>query len=174
MAHAGGSALSVAVDTGSTPSTPRLFYVGETLADTAGTSGGLRVFEYSSIASGTLVQASGSPIASGGLAPNSILPVGTGYVYVANGAGTSAGNITSFAITSSGSTFTIATGSTAGAGIDPFALAEDGSDTYLMSVNQGGSPYFSSYTFNTTTPGELVDEVYTNTGTTPLAIVAVP
>ena len=171
VAHSSGSALSVAVDPGSTP---RLFYIGETLANTAGTSGGLRVFEYSSIGSGTLVQASGSPIASGGLAPNSILPVGSSYVYVANGAGTSPGNITSFAITTSGSTYTIATGSTADAGIDPYALAEDGTDTYLLAVNQGGSTYFSSYTFNSTTAGELVDQVFTNTGTTPLAIVAVP
>ena len=100
-ANTGGSALSVAVDPSSTP---RLFYIGETLANSAGTSGGLRVFNYSSLGSATLTQATGSPIASGGLAPNAILPLATGdYVYVANGTGTtSAGNIAWFPITASG------------------------------------------------------------------------
>lgn len=62
VASASGSALSVAVDTGTSP---RVFYVGETLAGTSGTTGGLRVFNYSSLTS-TLTQATGSPIASGG------------------------------------------------------------------------------------------------------------
>lgn len=83
VANSGGSALSVAVD----PS-ERLFYIGETLANSAADSGGLRVFEYSSL-SGTLTQASGSPIASGGLAPHAILPLASVYVYVANGTGES-------------------------------------------------------------------------------------
>ena len=64
--NSNGSALSVAVDP-----TNRLFYIGETLANSAGDSGGLRVFNYSSL-SGALTQASGSPIASGGLSPNAI------------------------------------------------------------------------------------------------------
>ena len=47
-------------------------------------------------------------------------------------------------------------------------------DCYLLAVSQSGGPYFSSYTFNTTTPGELVEQIFANTGTTPVAIVAVP
>lgn len=169
VANSGGEALSVAVDP-----TLRLFYIGETLADTAGTSGGLRVFAYSSIG-GTLTQASGSPIASGGLAPNAILPVGSSYVYVANGAGTSAGTINSFSIGGSSSAYTVGTGSSIASGIDPYALAEDGSDNYLLAVNQSGSTYFSSYTFSSTTAGELVEQIFSNnTGTSPIAIVAVP
>ena len=82
VVNSNGSALSVAVDP-----TNRLFYIGETLANSAANSGGLRVFNYSSL-SGALTQLSGSPIASGGLAPNAILPIASGeYVYVANGQG---------------------------------------------------------------------------------------
>ena len=169
VANTSGSAVSVAVD----PNL-RLFYIGEILGDTAGTSGGLRVFEYSSIGSGTLVQASGSPVASGGLAPNAILPVGSGYVYVANGAGTSAGTINSLSVSGTSGAYSIATGSKASSGVNPYALAEDGNDTFLLAVNQSGSTYFSSYTF-ASTAGELVDQIFTNnTGTTPIAIVAVP
>ncbi len=50
VANASGSALSVAVDPSSTP---RLFYIGETLANSAGTTGGLRAFNYSSLGSAT-------------------------------------------------------------------------------------------------------------------------
>src|SRR5208282_5235010 len=67
-----GAALSVAVDPSTTP---RLFYIGETLAGNSGTTGGLRAIYYNSLGSNSLTQASGSPIASGGLAPNFILPV---------------------------------------------------------------------------------------------------
>ena len=49
VANANGSALSVAVDPSTTP---RLFYIGESLADSAGTSGGLRVYNYDSLGSG--------------------------------------------------------------------------------------------------------------------------
>ena len=44
----GGSALSVAVDPGSPP---RLFYIGETLAASSNSTGGLRAIEYSSLGS---------------------------------------------------------------------------------------------------------------------------
>jgi hypothetical protein len=87
-----GTALSVAVDPGASP---RLFYIGETNLASSNTTGGLRAFNYSSLGASSLTQATGSPIASGGLAPNFILPIASGdYVYVANGAGTStAGNV---------------------------------------------------------------------------------
>ncbi len=118
LANTSGSALSVAVDPSTTP---RVFYIGETNA--VGSSGGLRVFNYSSLGSGTLTQATGSPIASGGLAPNAILPIKDGgYVYVANGTGlTSAGKIAWFPITASGTTYTVAAGSTIASGINPTA-----------------------------------------------------
>ena len=169
VAKTGGSALSVAVDP-----TLRLFYIGETLANTAGTSGGLRAIVYSTIG-GTLTQASNSPIASGGLAPNSILPVGSSYVYVANGAGTTtAGNIAQFTVTSSSGNYSIAAGTTTASGIQPYSLAEDASNTFVVAVNSLGSPYFSSYTFNGTTLGKLDAQIFTNTGTSPISIVALP
>ncbi len=99
VAHTGGSAQSVAVDP-----TNRLFYVGETLGNSAGTSGGLRVFNYSTARSTTVTSVANSPFASGGLSPNSILPLANGnYVYVANGAGNNAaGNIAAFAVSNTG------------------------------------------------------------------------
>jgi 6-phosphogluconolactonase (cycloisomerase 2 family) len=149
----GGAALSVAVDPSTTP---RLLYIGETLAGSSGTSGGLRVFNYSSL-SGTLTQASGSPIATGGLAPNAILPIASGdYVYVGNGTGpTSAGNITGFSITEASSTYTIALGSTVAAGIQPYGLAEDSDANFVLAVSEGGSYDLEAYIFDTTTAGQL-------------------
>jgi hypothetical protein len=173
VAHSSGSALSVAVDPDSTPS---LFYIGETLADSTGSSGGLRAFYYSSLGSSTLTQATGSPIASGGLAPNFILPVVTpDRVYVANGAGTSsAGNVTGFAITASGSTYSISTGSTVAAGVQPLGLAEDSSSAFVLAVGSLGSPYFDAYTFDTTTTGQLDSQITSTSAATSIAIVAVP
>jgi len=171
VANTGGSALSVAVDPSS-----RLFYVGETLANSAGTSGGLRAFTYASLSTSTLVNISGSPIASGGLAPNFILPVTTpAYVYVANGAGTStAGNVAGFAVTGSGSSYTITTGSTTAAGVQPLGLAEDSSSTFIFEVGSLGSPYFDSFTFDSTTTGKLDTQITSNTSASSIAIVATP
>ena len=173
VAHTGGSAVSVAVDPAD-----RLFYVGEVLGDSAGTGGGLRVFDYSTLG-GTLTQAAGSPFASGGLAPSFILPVATGdYVYVANGAGTSSGNIAGFTITATGTStappYQVATGSTASAGILPDSLAEDNTGAFVVGVNASGSPYFDSFTFDTTTAGKLDPQITANTGSSPVAIVAAP
>ncbi len=170
----GGAALSVAVDPSSTP---RLFYIGETLAS-GGSTGGLRVFEYSSLG-GTLTQVSGSPFASGGTAPNAILPITSGdYVYVANGTGLStAGNITGFSITSSDSTYTIATGDTASAGIQPFGLAEDSDSNFVLAASEGGSYDLEAYIFDTTTAGKLDVSITSSTGTDPteaIAVAAVP
>jgi hypothetical protein len=170
---ASGAALSVAVDPGKAP---RLFYIGETLANSAGNSGGLRAFNYSSLGSSALTQASGSPIASGGLAPSFLLPISSGgYVYVANGAGTStAGNIAGFAITASSSTYTVATGKTVAAGVQPLGLAEDANDTFVLAVASQGSPYFDSYTFDTTTTGQLDTQIVSTTAASSIAIVAAP
>ncbi len=172
VANSGGSALSVAVDP-----TNRLFYIGETLANSSANSGGLRVFNYSSLSSGTLTQASGSPIASGGLAPNAILPIASGeYVYVANGQGTtSRGNIAWFPITASGTTYSIASGSTIASGIEPMGLAEDSDDHFVLAVATGGStssgnPDLDAYTMSS---GALTSAIASTTGTDPVGAVAV-
>jgi 6-phosphogluconolactonase (cycloisomerase 2 family) len=168
VANSGGSALSVAVD----PSV-RLFYIGETLAS-GGTTGGLRVFNYSSLG-GTLTQATGSPIASGGLAPNAILPIASGdYVYVGNGAGTSsAGNVTGFSIASDSGAYTIAKANTVSAGIQPFGLAQDSSANFVLAVSEGGSPDLEAYVFDTTTAGKLDSVITSATGSDPTQAVAV-
>lgn len=123
----------------------------------------------------TLVQASGSPIASGGSAPNAILPTASGSeVYVANGTGpATAGNITTFNLTSSSGAYTIAAaGTSATTGVQPFSLAEDSNGNFLLAVSQIGNPFFSSYTFDTTTTGKLDVQVTASTGSSPLAVVA--
>ena len=168
VANTGGSALSVAVD----PSL-RLFYIGESLAS-GGTTGGLRVFNYSSLG-GTLTQAAGSPIASGGGAPDSILPISSGdYVYVANGTGlTSTGNITGFSITSTNGAYTVAKNSTVTAGVQPCHLAEDSNANFVLSTCAGGSPDLEAYIFDTTTAGQLDSTLTSTTGTDPTQAVSV-
>jgi 6-phosphogluconolactonase len=167
----GGSALSVAVDP-----TNRLFYIGETLANSSANSGGLVVYDYSSL-SGTPTQISGSPIASGGLAPNAVLPVVSGdYVYVANGQGnTGAGNIAWFSITASGTTYTVASGSTVNAGIEPVGLAEDSDDNFVLAVSTGGStssgdPDLEAYTMSS---GALTAAITSTTGTDPVGAIGI-
>jgi 6-phosphogluconolactonase len=144
-----GSALSVAVD----PST-RLLYIGESAA-ISGSGGGLRAFTIGS--AGALSEISGSPMSSGGTGPHAILPKSTGdYVYVANWKGTSAGNITGFAIDDSSSTYSLAKLSTAVAtGIEPMSLAEDSNENFVLAVSAEGSPYFDAYFFDTSTAGVL-------------------
>jgi hypothetical protein len=175
VANTSGSALSVAVDPGAAP---RLFYIAEVAGDTAGTSGGLRVFNYSSLGSSKLTQATGSPIASGGLAPNFILPASTGnYVYVANGQGTSAGNIAGFTITASSATvpvYTIATDTTTATGENPIGMAEDSSSTFVFEVGSAGSPYFDEFTFDSTVLGQLDSQFTSTTQGNAVAIVAAP
>jgi 6-phosphogluconolactonase (cycloisomerase 2 family) len=168
VAKTGGSALSVAVDRGTTP---RLFYIGETLGNSAGTSGGLRAFTYASLSTSTLVQPSGSPIASGGLSPTFILPVATpDYVYVADKAGT----ITGFAVTGSSSSYTITTGSTVTAGSQPAGMALDSTGSFVFEVGSSGSPYFDAYTFDSGTTGLLDSQVTSTSAATSIAIVAAP
>jgi 6-phosphogluconolactonase (cycloisomerase 2 family) len=169
--NSGGSALSVAVDP-----TNRLFYIGETLANSSANSGGLRVFNYSSL-SGALTQASGSPIASGGLAPNAILPIASGqYVYVANGQGnTGSGNIAWFPISASGTTYTVAAGSNIAGGIQPIGLAEDSDGNFVLAVSTGGStssgaPDLEAYTMSS---GTLTAAITSKTGTDPVGAIAI-
>jgi 6-phosphogluconolactonase len=176
LANTNGSALSVAMDPQN-----RFFYVGETLANSSGNSGGLRVFKYSSLSSGShlglLTQISGSPIASGGLAPNAILPLADGtYVYVANGQGnTAAGNITWMPLAASGTTYSIATGSSIATGVAPLGLAEDNQDNFVLAVSSGGStssgsPDLAGYTMSS---GALTLAISSATGTDPVGAVAI-
>lgn len=175
--NSGGSALSVAVDPAASP---RVFYIGETLATSAASSGALRVFNYSALTSGSVSELATSPIATGALAPNFVLPGASGsYVYVASSPGTSStGSVVSFAITNSGTTaapaYAVGTGSTVSAGTYPIGLAEDSTGTFLLGVNGYGSPYFDSYTFDTTTLSSLDIQVTASTGASPIAIVAAP
>ncbi len=172
--NSNGSSLAVAVDP-----TNRLFYVGETLASSD--SGGLRVFNYSSLGTGIPraipTEITGSPFASGGLAPNAVFPAASGdYVYVANGQGTSgAGNIAWFPISVSGTNYSIAAGSTIAAGIEPVSLAEDSNDSFLLAVSNGGSttsgdPDLEAYTMSS---GALTAAITTSTGIDPVGAVAV-
>lgn len=169
--NSNGAALSVAVD----PST-RFFYIGETLANSSANSGGLRVFSYGSLSNRPLSQISGSPIASGDLAPNAILPEASGdYIYVANGHNTAAGNIAWFSLSASGTTYSIAAGKTIGTGIFPIGLAEDSQDHFVLAVSNGGSttsgdPDLDAYTMSS---GALTSALTSTTGTDPVGAVAI-
>jgi 6-phosphogluconolactonase (cycloisomerase 2 family) len=143
-----GAAVSVAVD-----SSNRLVYVGEVAALTSG--GGLRAFTLAS--GGGLTEITGSPFASGGTGPYAILPKSTNdVVYVGNWEGTSSGNITAFSITVSNSTYSLSKlSAVATTGIRPSSLAEDSDARFVLAESAGGSPYFSAYIFDTTTPSQL-------------------
>ena len=175
VAANGGSAVSVAVDP-----TNRLFYIGETLAVSA--SGGLRIFNYSSLGTGTPrsspSQITGSPIASGGGTPHSILAEASGeYIYVANWQGNSgSGNIEWFPITVSGTTYTVAAGTTIATGIEPYSLAEDSKNNFVLAVSfgdnttVGGDPDLEAFTMSS---GALTANIASATGTDPVGAVAV-
>jgi hypothetical protein len=170
--HAQGSDLSVAVD----PS-HRLFYIGEVNGNSASNSGGIRFFNYS-----TLTEATGSPIGSGGTAPNAILADASGsYVYIANGQGVSAaGNIAwlSFTVggTTSAASYSLTTGNTISAGIQPMGLAEDSKGYFVLAValghetTSGGNPDLEAYTMST---GALTAAIKSSTGTDPVDAVAI-
>ncbi|HVN94178.1 MAG TPA: hypothetical protein VMT38_10805 [Terracidiphilus sp.] len=173
LANSGGGALSVAVDP-----TNRVFYIGET--DVNG-SGGLRVFNYSSLGTAvprtTPTQITGSPIATGGLSPLAILPLSNGeYVYVANGQGnTTAGNVAWFPITASGTAYSIAAGKTIAAGVYPDGLAEDSSGNFVLAVASGGTtssanPDLDAFTISS---GVLTSAIQAKTGTDPVGAIAI-
>jgi hypothetical protein len=154
VSRAGGAAVSVAVDPGN-----RLLYVGETMG-VAGTSntGILRAFSYDSL-SGTPAEVAGSPFASGGLTPVSILPVALGaYVYVANANvyNSSNGNVAGFSVISTGASYDVTPlSSTAAAGITPAGMVADTTGSVVLLVNSGGSPDLNVFSFDTTYPGKL-------------------
>jgi hypothetical protein len=173
--NSAGAAVSVAVDPNN-----HLLYIGETAATSGSNSGGLRAINYN-----TLVEITGSPFATGGLAPYSIEPTHYGansgsYVYVANRtvSGSSTGTIAGFAVTTTGSTPSLtALSSPATTGITPLGLAQDSTGVYLLVVNSGGSPDLQGFTFDSTTAGKLDSAITSATGTDPVqasAIAAAP
>lgn len=162
-----GSALSVAVDPSS-----RVFYVGETSAVSGTNSGGVRVFSVS-----TLKEQSGSPYASGGLAPYWILPEAEGkYVYAVNRqtSSSSTGVLKGFTLAESSSVYTLtAMSSTFAAGKHAVAAVEDNSNQFVFVVNYDGSYDLMGYVFDTTTAGALDEVVYSATGTDPVYASAI-
>lgn len=179
--NSSGTALSVAVDPlQSGQTTPRLFYVGETLATSGSNTGGLRAFDFNTLGSG-LKEVTGSPFAIAGLAPSSILPISTGsYVYVVNRqtSSGSTGVIAGFSISGTTGSYTLsALGSTFTAGTNPVALAEDSTGTFVFVVDIGGNPDLKGYTFDATNAGYLDAVISSQTGTDPVqasAIAAAP
>jgi 6-phosphogluconolactonase (cycloisomerase 2 family) len=168
-----GAALSVAFDpVPSGGTTPRLFYIGETVATSGTNTGGLRAFTY-----GTGKELSGSPFAIGGLAPYSILPFSDGnYVYVASRqtASGSTGVIAGFSIATTNSTLGLtALGSTFNAGTNPQSIAEDSSGKFVFAVNFGGNPDLTGYTLDATNAGYLDQVISSQTGTDPVQAQAV-
>jgi hypothetical protein len=162
-----GTAVSVAFDTQT-----RFLYIGETGVPGLSTSGGLRMISITSDVPGN--EASGSPYASGGTGPHSILANSNGYVYVANWQGTSAGNVTAFLLNASTSSLTPQS-NTASTGVEPYGMAVDSTGDYVLVVNNQGSPPMSAFTFDATTTGKLDTTSLTgslNAG--PWAIVAAP
>ena len=160
-----GGAISVAVDP-----TNRLLYIAETVAVSGTQTGGMGVFTIGS----TITEITGSPYPTGGTGPSDILPLAD-TVYVANKAvgGSSAGNISGFSITATGTTLSLTAINTIASGIGTIGLAEDNTKTFLLAVNAGGGPDLNTYTFDTTTTGKLVASITAATGTDPVQAVAI-
>jgi hypothetical protein len=97
------------------------------------------------------------------------------YVYVANKSvsGSSTGNITGFAITTTGTVYSLTSVSTVASGVSTIGLAEDSTGTYVFAVNSSGSPDLNVYTFDTTTAGKLVSYTTAATGSDPVQAVAI-
>ena len=166
-----GGDTAVAVDV----SRP-LLYLGETVAVTGNNPGGLRVFNIG--VSSSMTELTGSPYQSAGIGPSAILPT-TNYVYVANKSvsGSNDGNIAGFAITTTGTVYSLTSVTTTSAGISTAGLAEDSTGTYVLAVNASGSPDLNAFTFDSTTAGKLDSYATGSTGSDPVqasAIAAVP
>jgi hypothetical protein len=154
-------------------------YIGEVDAlpqnSATNNSGGLRLF---TISGSTVTElASGSPIASGGTNPQAILPISTGNdVYVANFVGANNGNVTGFTLGGTSPNYTLtALSPAATVGFEPFGLAEDSSDKFVLSIsNTNTGDSFSAFTFDATTAGQLDPSATGLPVSNPIGIVAVP
>jgi 6-phosphogluconolactonase (cycloisomerase 2 family) len=160
-----GAAISVAFDPLS-----RLLYVGETAAfNSNSNSGALRVF---TVNGNSLTELGySSPYAPAGTGPHAILPTPDGkYVYAASWESGAAGTISGYSVTTSALT---AVGTAVNTGTEPYGLAEDNTDAYVLAVSNSGTT-FDAYTFDKTAAGQL-DASGTGTGGNgPIAIVAAP
>jgi 6-phosphogluconolactonase (cycloisomerase 2 family) len=168
-----GAALSVAFDpmiTGAT--SPRVFYIGETVATSGTNTGGLRVFNFSSVK-----EISNSPFAIGGLAPYSILPLSNGqnvYAVSRQTASGATGVIAGFSIAETNGAPTLtALGSSFTTGTNPQALVEDSSHQFVFAVDFGGNPDILGYAFDSTTAGNLDKVISSQTGTDPVQAGAI-
>lgn len=169
--NTGGVDTSVAVDL-----THPVLYVGETELISNSNSGGLRVFTIG--ANSSIDEVANSPYATGGVEPSFILPT-SNYVYVANKtvSGRDNGNISAFAITITGTAFSLTpiVNGSIGAGFSTVGLSEDRTATYVLAVNSGGSPDLNAYTIDS--KGALAAYGKASTGSDPTkaeAIVAAP
>lgn len=172
-----GAAIAVTVD-----SSTKMVYISETLANPSTTdnnSGGIRAFAISSTAN-TLTAATDSPFASGGLAPAALLIDHSGdYLYIANRTvyNQTAGNVYGYAVApnSTGSTVNakVLTNAPFTAGTTTIALAEDNSHTYIMAINQGGTPDLNLYSFDSSNLGSLDGIANYSTGTDPTGAFAI-
>jgi hypothetical protein len=133
---------------------------------------------FSIASNSTLTEVSGSPYSTGGIVPSAILPA-TNYVYVANKSvtGSSGGNITAFAITTTGTvvTLTAVASGTVSSGGSTASLAEENTGTYILAVNSTGSPDLNAYTIGST--GALTSYATGSTGSDPVqavVVVAIP
>jgi 6-phosphogluconolactonase (cycloisomerase 2 family) len=164
-----GAAIAVSVDPQS-----RFLYLGETAAFPTSTtsSGGLRIFSVA--APLAIAELATSPYASGGTGPHAIQPNAAGdFVYVASWQGSSAGLITPFQVSSSGTTYTLtALTNTVATGIEPVGLAEDDLSHFMLAISSGGTPTFSAYIFDTTTIGKLDLTNTDSTAVSPIAVLA--
>jgi len=169
-----GASVAVAMDPQN-----RLMYVGETSAfpSSSSSSGGLRAFSITTTSNAvTLTELAGSPYVSGGTGPHAITPITSGdFVYVGSWQGTSAGLVTPFQVTTSGSTFSLtAQTSTTATGDEPFAMDEDNLSHFILAVNYLGSPTLNAYIFDTTTTYKLDSAITDSTASSPIAILAAP
>jgi 6-phosphogluconolactonase (cycloisomerase 2 family) len=162
LLNSNGGDNTVAVD----PSN-RLLYVGESAAVTGTQTGGLRAF---TIAGNGVTEISGSPYASQGTGPSSILPSADGnYVYVANQSvsSSSTDNIASFSVATTALT-SIATATAGPTG--QIRLAEDSTGSYLLAVDFAGNPDLQAYTMSS---GTLTSALTGATGTDPVGAIAI-
>jgi len=77
-------------------------------------------------------------------------------------------------VSSSGSTYSVAPlSTTASAGTNPSAMAEDSTGTVVLLVNSGGSPDLNAFTFDATTSGKLDSAFTSATGIDPVGATAI-
>jgi 6-phosphogluconolactonase (cycloisomerase 2 family) len=160
--YGSGDAIAVAIDPQS-----RLLYIGETLAFNSLTnSGALRVF---TIGSNSVSEFNyTAPYAPAGTGSHAILPISTGgYVYVASWQSGTAGSITGYSVTTSALT---PLSSTVATGTEPYGLAEDGTDNFVLAVSNSGTT-FDAYTLGS---GQLTSPITGSPVLSPIAIVAAP